>query len=278
MVAKYSLQYAEPVGLLTLRFGIAAVLLIACRLILSRRRGYRLSKADIWHSVVAGILMQAVYLGGVFTGISLGIGAGLSALIVGLQPLLTAALAAVWLAEHLTWRKSAGILLGLLGVTLVMFERGNLDGALSATGIGLSVLALTGITLGAVYQKKYCSNIPPLDGLAVQFSAASLVLLPIALSIESFQFDWQWNLIAALAWLVLMLSLGAVFLLYWLIRRGEASRVATLFYLVPPVVAIQAWLVFDEKISFLLLLGTGICIAGVAIVMTAPKNANSTSR
>ena len=152
---------------------------------------------------------------------------------------------------------------------LVIVERGNLDGTLSSTGILLSLAALLGITIGSLYQKRFCTHIPMIPSLACQFLASSLFLLPLALHFETLKFDWQWTFIGALAWLVLALSLGAVFLLMWLIRQGEAGRVATLFYLVPPVVAIQALYLFDEQLSVLLVVGTLTCICGVAMVLLA---------
>lgn len=267
-VSKLGLGFAEPLGFLSMRFAIAAVLLVLLMLLFRKLRPRRITAIEAAHSAVVGILLQAVYLGGVFSSISLGIGAGLSALIVGLQPLLTVVLAALWLSESLSRRKLAGILLGLAGVVVVIGERGNLDGTLSTAGIFLSVAALLGITFGTLYQKRYCTEIPVIAGLTAQFSASSLVLLPLAYRFESLRFDWQWTFIGALAWLVIVLSLGAVFLLMWLIRRGEAGRVATLFYLVPPVVAIQALYLFDEKLSTWLVAGTAMCIAGVAMVLT----------
>lgn len=272
-VSKIALQYAEPIGLLSLRFALAAVILLTLLACFKGLRSQRVSALALAQSAIAGVLIQGVYLGGVFSSISLGIGAGLSALIVGLQPLLTVVLAAIWLQESLTLKKLSGIFLGLAGLALVIIERGNLDGVVSVPGIGLSVAALVGITAGSLYQKRYCTETPPVVGLSAQFVASALFLLPIAATFETFTFDWQWPLVAALTWLVLMLSVGAVFLLMWLIRQGEASRVAVLFYLVPPVVALQAWVLLDENISPLLIIGTLICIAGVALVMLEPQPA-----
>jgi len=204
------------------------------------RRG-SITLAECGHAAVVGILIQAVYLGGVFSAISIGISAGLSALIVGLQPLLTVILATFWLREKITVMKVGGILLGLLGISLVISERGNLE-------------------------------IKMLPAVAVQYSASVIVLLPLALATETLQFDWQPTFILSLAWLVLVLSLGAVFMLMWLIGQGEAGRVATLFYLVPPVVALEAWILFAEGLSLVLIAGILLCITGVALVMRSPVN------
>lgn len=261
------LPYAEPLGFLSVRFSIAAIILLIVQLVISKSARKSISVVQIFHSAVAGILLQAVYLGGVFSGIALGIGAGLSALIVGLQPLITVVLASLWLKESLSLQKISGIALGLAGVALVITERGQLDGELSVVGLLLCVGSLLGITIGAVYQKRFCTDTPLLPSVAVQYMASVAVLLPLALMTETLQFDWQPRFIFSLAWLIFALSLGAVFILMWLIRRGEAGRVATLFYLVPPVVAIEAWVLFDESLSTMLIVGTGLCIAGVAAVM-----------
>ena len=271
------LPYAEPLAFLSLRFSIAAIILVVVQLFLAKSRHKSISPVEIFHSAVAGILLQAVYLGGVFSSIALGIGAGLSALIVGLQPLITVVLASLWLKESLSLQKITGIALGLAGVALVITERGQLDGELSITGLLLCVASLLGITIGAVYQKRFCSQTPLLPSVTVQYMASVAFLLPLALMTESLQFDWHPRFIFSLAWLIIALSLGAVFILMWLIRKGEAGRVATLFYLVPPVVAIEAWILFDESVSTMLIVGTALCIAGVAAVMLEQSRSQAES-
>ncbi len=266
------LPYAEPLGFLTIRFALAAVVLMVLIFCIPRLRRGSITLAECGHAAVVGILIQAVYLGGVFSAISIGISAGLSALIVGLQPLLTVILATFWLREKITVMKVGGILLGLLGISLVISERGNLDGSVSVTGLLLCVASLLGITIGSLYQKRYCAKIKMLPAVAVQYSASVIVLLPLALATETLQFDWQPTFILSLAWLVLVLSLGAVFMLMWLIGQGEAGRVATLFYLVPPVVALEAWILFAEGLSLVLIAGILLCITGVALVMRSPVN------
>ena len=274
---KMGLPYAEPLAFLSLRFSIAAIILVVVQLFLAKSRHKSISPVEIFHSAVAGILLQAVYLGGVFSSIALGIGAGLSALIVGLQPLITVVLASLWLKESLSLQKITGIALGLAGVALVITERGQLDGELSITGLLLCVASLLGITIGAVYQKRFCSQTPLLPSVTVQYMASVAFLLPLALMTESLQFDWHPRFIFSLAWLIIALSLGAVFILMWLIRKGEAGRVATLFYLVPPVVAIEAWILFDESVSTMLIVGTALCIAGVAAVMLEQSRSQAES-
>ena len=271
------LPYAEPLGFLAFRFAIAALILGILMFSIPGIRPDSLTLAECGHSAVVGILIQAVYLGGVFSAISIGISAGLSALIVGLQPLLTVILATIWLRERITVIKMVGIFLGLLGLILVITERGNLDGSLSIQGLLLCVAALLGITVGSLYQKRFCTEVSMLPAVAIQYIASVIVLLPLALATETLQFDWTPTFIVSLTWLILVLSLGAVFMLLWLIRQGEAGTVATLFYLVPPVVALEAWILFEEKLSLLLFTGILLCIAGVALVMRSPVNSSTST-
>ena len=264
--SKLGLPYAEPLGFLSVRITIAAIILLIVQQFLPKSNT-SISRMEFFHSAIAGILLQAVYLGGVFSSIALGIGAGLSALIVGLQPLLTVVLANLWLKEALSLQKISGILIGLAGVALVITERGRLDGEVSILGLLLCIGALLGITIGSIYQKRYCTNTPLLPSVTAQYIASAAVLLPLAALTETLEFNWTPQFIFSLSWLIFVLSLGAVFMLMWLIRRGEAGRVATLFYLVPPVVAIEAWVLFDESLSITLMVGTALCIAGVGVVM-----------
>ena len=273
--SKFGLPYAEPAGFLALRFGIAALILVALMLVVPRLRPVWPGWQLLAHAAVSGVLLQAVYLGGVFSAISLGISAGLSSLIVGLQPLLTVIFAAVILHETLSWQKIAGVVCGLAGVVLVILARGQLDGSLSVTGLFFCVAALLGISVGTVYQKRFCNTLDLLTGATTQYVASVAFLLPWVWLFESGSFDWHPRFVFALSWLVVALSLGAVFLLLWLIRVGEAGRVASLFYLVPPVVALEAWVLFDEAINAWVILGTVLCISGVALVALAPSQHRS---
>ncbi len=278
--SKLGLPYAEPLSFLALRFSIAAILLVLLISFIraNGKNGWALSWKDVGHSAIAGVLLQAIYLGGVFSSIALGTSAGLSALIVGLQPLLTVVIANLWLKESITVKKLSGIMLGLAGVTLVIVERGHLDGTVTSVGLLLCVASLLAITIGSVYQKRFCSGIPLLPSVTIQYIASVVFLLPLALRFETLQFNWAPVFIFTLVWLVLVLSLGAVFILMWLIQQGEAGRVATLFYLVPPVVALEAWVLFDEKFSVSILVGTVMCIAGVAVVMLETPSQKAETR
>lgn len=262
--AKLGLPYAEPATFLTLRFILVLLLLVPICLI---------SKAP-WPTprrfrdmLVAGALLQAGYLGGVFAAIHFGMPAGVSALITGLQPLFTALLGSWLLKERVNLRQWSGLALGLAGVLLVVGERMSVQGmALSA--ILLAVLALSSITLGTIWQKRHGAGIDLRTGAAVQFIAAAAVMAPFSLFLESGTIDWSWELAIALAWLVLGLSLGAIFLLLYLIRHGATTQVASLFYLVPPTTALIAWPLFGETYSALSAAGMGLAVLAVWMVTT----------
>ena len=265
-MARLGMETAEPASFLSIRFALAAAVLLAIASLFPALKTKKAEWRQIAHAGVAGVLLQAVYLGGVFAGVNQGIGAGLSSLIVGIQPVLTVLLASIWLSEKLTRSKFIGIVLGFAGVALVTAEWGHVDTALSITGIGFCVAALFGITLGTLYQKKYCQSLDLHINMLAQYVASSLFLLPFALTWESYSLSWTPKLIFVMAWLVFVLSIGAVFLLMWLIKVGEAGRVSTLFFLVPPVVAVEAWILFGEPLTLNVIAGTLLCILGVAIV------------
>jgi drug/metabolite transporter (DMT)-like permease len=214
---------------------------------------------------VAGAFMQAGYLGGVFASIAHGMPAGMSALITGLQPIATAVLSGWLLAERVSARQWAGLALGLVGVVAVVADRIAVA-HLSAAAVLLSVLALASISLGTVWQKRYGAGVDLRTGAAIQFLAAAVIMTPFALAFESLQVRWTGEFVFALAWLVLVLSLGAIFLLLYLIRHGAASRVASLFYLVPPATAVMAWALFGETYSLAAAFGMGLAMLAVWLV------------
>lgn len=267
--AKFGLPYAEPFTFLFIRFVLTLFLLIP---LISLMRISWPSSPRLWvHIGVSGLLVHATYLGGVFYGIYLGMPAGLAALLVGLQPLLTAACAGPLLGERLSTRQWLGLLLGLLGISLVLGSKLELGSSLfEGFGLGalLSVIAaLLGISLGTLYQKRYCTSMPLLSGAVVQYMAAGVLLGIGALVFETREVHWSPTFILTLGWLVLILSIAAILLLMALIKKGEASRVASLFYLVPPVTALQAWWLFDERLPLLGLIGMLVAIAGVILAV-----------
>lgn len=260
--AKLGLPHAEPMTFLTLRFAVVALGFLA----LALWQGLRWpGPRALMHQAVVGLLLQATYLGGVFVAIDQGVEAGASALIVGLQPLLVGAVAAPLLGERVGPRHWLGLGLGLLGVTLVVAEKLE-QGLGSGIGIAFAVAALFGITIGTLYQKRYGQGVDIRLCNVVQFAAAAVVTGSLAVVFEGRGVDWQPSFVVALSWSILVLSFGAVSLLLWLIQRGAASRVSSLFFLVPPTTALMAWLLFDERLAPLALIGMALAVVGVAMV------------
>jgi drug/metabolite transporter (DMT)-like permease len=266
VVAKLGLPYAPPLTFLVLRcLGALAVL---APMVVFAKAPWPHGKAG--HIAVAGLLLQAGYLGGVWSAIKIGMPAGLSALIVGMQPILTA-VAAPLIGERVRPRQWIGLLLGLSGVALVVYAKISLAG-LSPAAIGYCLLALLSITAGTMYQRRFCPRFDLRTGTLIQFAATVAALLPLAILLEQFDLSlskvqWTTSFAAALLWSVLALSIGAIFLLFKLIRRSEATQVTSLLYLTPPTTAIMAWLMFGEALSLAGLLGMAVAVAGVAFVV-----------
>ncbi|MFC4930131.1 DMT family transporter [Massilia sp. GCM10023247] len=266
VVAKFGLPYAPPLTFLLLR--CTCVLLVLLPLLLLWRAPW--PHGRVLHIAVAGLLLQAGYLGGVWSAIKIGMPAGLSALIVGMQPILTA-VAAPLVGERVRPRQWLGLVLGLGGVGLVVASKMQLDG-LSLAAILYCVLALLSITAGTLYQKRYCPSFDLRTGTAIQFAVSVAALLPFAILLEQFDLslskvEWSANFVGALLWSVFALSIGAIFLLFRLISRGAALEVTSLLYLTPPTTAIMAWLLFGETLGPLALLGMVVAVAGVAFVV-----------
>lgn len=266
--AKYGLPYAEPFTLLLIRMLITLALLSVLAWIMKTRwPGWR----GAGHLAVTGLLVHGCYLGGVYYAIQGGMPAGIVSLIVGLQPLVTAAAAILVLKESVSARQWLGLALGLVGVTLVLLEK--FGGGVAASDFPLwtliwAGLSLAGISLGTVYQKRNGTEADLVAGTFIQFSAAATVFAVGAFALETREVEWALPLILSMAWLVFGVSIGAILLLMWLIRRGAASQVASLFYLVPPITALEAFLLFDERLGILAMIGGAISITGVALVVT----------
>ena len=259
--AKFGLPYAEPLTFLLMRYALVIVLM-ALAAVISGAQWPKTVSAYV-HLAVAGVLMQAIYLGGVFLAIKQGLPAGMVSLLVGLQPLLTAILAIAVLGEAVSRRQWAGLVLGITGTALVL--SGRIEGGFSLSGVWPALFALLAITLGSLYQKRFCPHFDWRTGSAIQFLAAALVTLPLAVAFEGFHVQFTGEFIFALCWLVFVLSLGAISLLNYLIRHGSAVNVASLFYLVPPVTALIAWALFGETLSLISLGGLVLAVTGVAL-------------
>lgn len=266
IVAKFGLPYADPLTFLLLRF--TGVLVVLLPLVWVMRAPWPVGRMH--HIAVAGVLVQAGYLAGVWCAIKLGMPAGLSALIVGLQPILTA-FAAPLVGERVRGRQWVGLLFGLCGVALVVANKISVAG-LSWQSIALTVFALLSITAGTLYQKRYCSSFDLRTGTIIQFAASIVVVLPFAVAFENLDaglgnVQWTPNFIGALLWSILALSIGAIFLLFALIRKSAATQVTSLLYLTPPTTAVMAWLMFGEAFSIVGMLGMVLAVIGVALVV-----------
>ena len=266
IVAKFGLPYAPPLTFLLLRFtGVLAVLI---PIVILMRAPWPAGKFR--HIAFAGILVQAGYLGGVWCAIKLGMPAALSALIVGMQPVLTA-FAAPLIGESVRGRQWVGLVLGLSGVALVLSNKITLTG-LPWESIWLSMFALLSITVGTLYQKRYCAHFDLRTGTAIQFAASLFVILPFAIVFEHLTpgletVEWTPRFIGALLWSIFALSIGAIFLLFALIRKSAATRVTSLLYLTPPTTAVMAWIMFGEGFSIIGIAGMVLAVIGVAFVV-----------
>ncbi len=260
--SKLGMPYTQPLTFLVVRFAIVVALFGAfCAIV----RAPFPPRAQWPHVAVVGIALHGLYLGGVFVSIDWGLPAGISALVVGLQPLLTGAVVGRLLGERVGIRQWLGLWLGLAGVLAVLWEKLALEGVATAA-VWPSVVGLFGITVGTLYQKRYCPNVDVRSGAVLQYGAALAVLLPVALIFEPMTVVWSTNMVIAMGWLVVVLSVGAVSLLMVLVRQGAAAKVASLFYLVPPTTAVFAWLLFGETLGTLALVGMAVAAVGVALV------------
>lgn len=257
--AKYGLPHAEPLTFLLTRYVL--VILLMALVAVATRAPWPRDGRQWFHIGVSGVLMHATYLGGVFTSISQGLPAGVSSLVVGLQPLLTAVGAGWVLGERVLPRQWAGLALGLVGAVLVL--SGRIKAGFGLDGLPAALMALLGITVGTLYQKRFCPSFDWRTGAVAQFIPAAVVTLLAAGATEHFRVEFEPQFVFALLWLVLVLSVGAISLLNYLIRSGTAVNVVSLFYLVPACTAAIAWLLFDEVLSGVALLGMGLAIWGV---------------
>ncbi|HEX9181353.1 MAG TPA: DMT family transporter [Burkholderiales bacterium] len=263
--AKLGLPYAEPLTFLSLRFLLVVGIMLPVALVM--RAPWPARPADAGHIAVAGLLVQAGYLSGVFCAIHQGVSAGIVALIAGLQPILTALAAGPLLGERVSARQWTGLLLGIAGVAMVLSDRIAFDTG-DWRGIALAVVALLAITAGTLYQKRYCPRLDLRTGSVIQFTASGLLLAPLAFLLEGMRIAWTGEFLFALAWLVLVLSCGAISLLFVMIRHGEAARVSGLFYLTPPTTALIAFFFFNERLNIVALGGIAVAVTGVALVVS----------
>jgi drug/metabolite transporter (DMT)-like permease len=267
IVARYGMPNSPPFTFLLIRYALS----ILCFLVWVTwaRVPWPVNRVQWAHLALTGVLMHAGYLGGVWAAVKVGMGSGLSALIVGFQPVLTA----IWLSSrggHVSRRQWQGLVLGFVGLLLVVSKK--LEGGIEVTpwSLTMAVMALCSITTGTLYQKHFVKPCDVRSANAVQLMAAFVVTLPIAL-LEVEQVQWNAEMIGAMAWSVVGLTLGGSSLLYVLIQRGAAATVTSLMYLVPPTTAVMAWVLFNEPITFVTLLGIAVTAIGVSLVVRPPK-------
>jgi drug/metabolite transporter (DMT)-like permease len=259
--AKFGLPYAEPMTFLSIRMVLVVGLL---GLIIALTRPDWPGWLGVLHSAVVGLLVHGAYLGGVFESIDHKLPAGLAALVVSLQPVLTSTLANRLFGERVVLRQWIGLILGIVGVYLVVHER--TEGTFPPLAWVGATVALIGITIGTLYQKRFGGGIDWRTGFLMQYAAAAALFAIGAFGFETRTVQWTGEFVLALIWLVFVLSFGAIWLLYFLIRRQAATRVISLFYLTPPFTALMAWALFDERLAPLALLGMMVCVVGVALV------------
>jgi len=267
VVGKLAVPYAGPFTLLAIRFGLASLVLLVVAL--AARAPWPASRRQFGHLVVVGLLIQALQFSGLYTALKLGVSAGESALIVGTMPVFTALGAALVFGERLGLKQWLGMAGGVLGVVLVVWHKLGSESA----GIGAyaaAAVALAGITLGTLYQKKFCAGMDLRTGGFVQLAVATLVALPLSLGLEGFAVQWTPAMVFASGWLATVNSIGATSLLFLMMRKGEASKVASLFYLIPGVTALMAFGVLGETLSAMTLAGF-VATAGAVYVCTRAR-------
>jgi drug/metabolite transporter (DMT)-like permease len=270
--AKYILPYAEPFVFLTIRYFFATLILVALAKIL--KESLKISKAAIKQSMIVAVFLHVIYIGGVFYAVSIDISAGITAVIVSLQPILVSLLAIPLLGEKLSYRQVFGLALGFIGVFFLLSPKlfeGDLSTGFSTFGIICCVLALLGTTAGYLLQKKGGADIPFLAGTAVQFATSTIIFAIAAVIFEPLSVDITLEFVLALTWIVVALSIGSIFLLFYLLRNDSASSVSSLYYLVPPLAAVQAYYFFDERIKGIGLIGMALAALGTLIVTRNSK-------
>ena len=263
LASKVALMYAPPFTMLTLRYFLGVLCMLPVLLV--TRPQWPVSRVELGHVIVAGLLMHAVHLSGSHYSQYMGLSAGITALIMSLQTLATAVIASRWMGDRLGARQWAGVVIGLAGVTLVVWHKIDVQelplGSLVALAFGL-----TAITLGTLYQKTFCPRVDLKAGAFIQFAASGLALAPLAFFVEGATVDWSWQLFAALAFLVILASILATNALNMLMRHGEATRVTSLIYLTPIIAVALEYPMFGVVPGALSLFGIAVTCAGVALV------------
>ncbi|HIP93963.1 MAG TPA: DMT family transporter [Leucothrix sp.] len=266
--AKFGLPYAEPFTLLMWRMVIVVPLFLLLIVIFKRPK---ISLFDASIQGLVGLLIHGFYLGGVFAAIAVNIPAGLSALFVSLNPIVIAIFSGVVLNTSISKREWSGLLLGLLGVIIVLYGASNWEGVITTEGIAWLNFSLMGIVAGTLIQKRYAQNVDLITGSSYQYAAALLFFATLSFSMETGKVDWSFEFMLTLSWLVIVLSLISILILLYMIRHGEATKVASYFYLTPPLAAFWGWLFFDEQWSWITLTGASLVIGALVLIKPMKK-------
>lgn len=261
IVAKYGMPYTDPMTFLSMRFAGALILLIPVALI---SQSVWPSRRQTLHIVVAGLLLQMAYLSGIWEAVKHGMPAGLAALIVGLQPVLTAVFAAR-VAEKVTARQWLGLVCGLAGVAIVLSDKISVEGV-SLLTLSFTFMSLFAFTAGTLYQKRFCPVFDLRSGTIIQYGVSGIASVFLMLLFEPMHVQWSVPLIGALLWSIGPISVGAMSLWFILLRSGAATQVSSLLYLTPPTTAIMAWILFDELLTPTVMIGTVVTVTGVWLV------------
>jgi drug/metabolite transporter (DMT)-like permease len=263
--ARFGLPYIEPFFILTLRFALTLPVFLILIIILRKRW---LSFAQIKVQMMVGAILHGLYLGGVFYAVSIGTPAGIAAIIVGIQPILTAAINRILFRQSVTKRQMLGLVLGFSGLLAVILGSAEIsESSVGLLGLAACIVALLGITIATIIQKRYGAGTPLMSGALWQYMGSLIVVGIASTLLETHEVDAQWQLYAALFWMVIPLSTAAVLLLMYMISVGEVAKVTSYFYLVPPVAVVQTWWLFDETLSVTSLIGCLVVVLGVALVV-----------
>lgn len=261
--AKYGLPYAEPFLFLFIRMALAVVLILAISTL--TKTTHPTSPAMIVHIIASGMFIHVAYLGGVFYSISLGLSAGVTALIVGFQPILTAFIVGVFFKEKILAAQWVGLVLGLAGISFVLAD--GFVGETTLASLLPAIVALLGISIGTIYQKRYCSTNGTISTSLIQYASSAVIFGALALAFESLMIEWSVELIGAILWLTIALSIGSIYLLYYMISNRAVTNIASLFYLVPPSTALLGYMLFDEMLTSLDIAGFVMSVTGVLLVI-----------
>ena len=275
--ARLGLPYAEAGTFLMMRFALAAIFMAA--FVVASRAPLPTSFREWAHCAVVGALVHGLYLYGGFASIQEGLTPTTIAVVVGMQPVITAVLIAPILGEAVNIRQWGGFFLGTVGVVLVIVANFTSIGFGSgAPAVFLSLICVLSISVGTLYQKRFCASVDLRSGTMIQLIMAAVMMWGISTWLETGHVEWTGTFVFALLWSVLVLSVGAYTLLWWLVRRKTATNVVSLFFLMPPVTAVFDWLLFDQRVSLITLMGIVIAVAGIVIVIRYGPPSSATSR